>query len=443
MALVIAGDVDQNLFRWNGARPEANLFGIDEIFPDIVTRKLTTNFRSTKAIIDAQLALIRKNYKHGGGIYEDRFFKELKPREGAEEGERVTFTMASDPTSEAKLAVATILEGIARGREPGDYFVGARTRAQLGFLEGPLVRAKIPFINIAGGSFWDSRHVADIVAYAILTHDSGDRMAFKRVYNIASNDNTYSFGKNKGEYCPHRYMGPAFLSAAGGSLDGIERATYTKEGWRWKNGVEDIFNLMYSLGDELERIRMDEDKKPGDLIRFIIGNCYLKYMKAQFGLTSSDAAVNGKLEDMETVAEIADEFESVEEFLGHVGQCVRAAEDAKEKKWDEYVILSTIHRLKGLERPVVLGMGLVEGEIPKTGKPQGLLPHTFSMIPPPQFGVLPTGGMSKMEDERDAAFVLVSRGKEEVHLFGTETYRKAEMGPSRFIFEMGDCIEMG
>ena len=65
MALVIAGDVDQNLFRWNGARPEANLFGIDEIFPDIVTRKLTTNFRSTKAIIDAQLALIRKNYKHG------------------------------------------------------------------------------------------------------------------------------------------------------------------------------------------------------------------------------------------------------------------------------------------------------------------------------------------------------------------------------------------
>ena len=54
-----------------------------------------------------------------------------------------------------------------------------------------------------------------------------------------------------------------------------------------------------------------------------------------------------------------------------------------------------------------------------------------------------TGGMSKMEDERDACFVLVSRGQEEVHLFGTETYRKAEMGPSRFIFEMGDCIEMG
>jgi superfamily I DNA/RNA helicase len=100
------------------------------------------------------------------------------------------------------------------------------------------------------------------------------------------------------------------------------------------------------------------------------------------------------------------------------------------------VVLSTIHRLKGRERPVVFGIGLAEGTDVK-GRPAGLLPHTYSMREPEQRGVLPTGGMGRIEDERDIAFVLISRAQEEVHLSGPATYHKCSFGPSRFIHELG------
>jgi len=52
-------------------------------------------------------------------------------------------------------------------------------------------------------------------------------------------------------------------------------------------------------------------------------------------------------------------------------------------------------------------------------------------------GVLPTGGLGRVEDERCIAFVLTSRAKEEVHLSGVKEYRKQKFVESRFVGEMG------
>ena len=42
-----------------------------------------------------------------------------------------------------------------------------------------------------------------------------------------------------------------------------------------------------------------------------------------------------------------------------------------------------------------------------------------------------------MEDERCCCFVLCTRAKDRVYLSGVRQYRKAVMGPSRFVREMG------
>jgi superfamily I DNA/RNA helicase len=83
----------------------------------------------------------------------------------------------------------------------------------------------------------------------------------------------------------------------------------------------------------------------------------------------------------------------------------------------------------------VFGVGFCEGTN-KEGAPVGLLPHTYSLRPPEQIGVLPSGAQGRIEDERDIAFVLVSRAKEEVHLSGVREYRGSAMHPSRFVVEM-------
>ena len=423
MALNITGDMDQNLYRFCGATPEANLMGIEKIFPDILTTKLTVNYRSTKSIINATQLLINHNYADHGGPYEERFRKDLQPRPDAEDGEPVTFAMYPTPETEAEAVIETVLEALTHYK-PGDIFIGARTRAQLGFLEGPLVRAKIPFINIAGGSFWASKHVADVVAYLKLAYDTSDNDSFSRIFNVASNWMVCPWGENKGDYCSHRYLGRAFLDRVNHSYNNLY---YASSEWRFKAGSEDLTDLIYQIQGVLAGA-----KNAGEVIRMIMDDCYIKYMRHEDGITSTDEAENGKLQDLETVFEIATEMD-IPVFIAYVDDCIKAAEAAKEKNLDDYLVLSTIHRLKGQERAVVYGVGFCEGEDVKTGDPRGLLPHTFSMTPPPQFGILPTGGMGRIEDETCVAFVLISRAKEICRLFGTASYRTAKMEPSRFV----------
>lgn len=428
----IVGDADQLLYRFINATPERNLYqGFEEQYPEGLTFKLETNYRSTVEIVEAQLRLIAHNYDDQDGPYEQRYFKTLIPRDGASQGEPVTFNEYEMPEHEALALVNALRENFANGREPGDFFVAARTRNQLGYLEGPLTKAKIPFINIAGGSFWTSKHVGDVLGYLRLAYDEENDEAFQRVFNIGSRWNTHPWGKDRGEYCQHRYLGKAFLAACGESYKGLSRAYNRKRSFQ--PGIKDLQRFVQELQAE-----MAANDTPAPAIEFIVDECYKRYLMVEEGITGDDESQNGKLEDLNTVIEIACQFGTVEEFLAYVDEAIKAAEAAKDKDWDGYVVLSTVHRLKGLERPVVYGVGLSEGHFDTPGPPvrAGLLPHTFSMTPPPQNGVLPTGGMARMEDERCVAFVLVSRAMEEVHLSGVKRYRKSILSKSRFVEEM-------
>lgn len=416
--VMIVGDTDQLLFRFAGATPEQNLYnGFEAAYPDGLLVKMKVNYRSTKAIIDACNRLISNNYGENAP-YDKKYKKDILPREGATEGNPITFQLYDTAEDEAKAVVESIIEQLDNGREPGDIFVGARTKAQLGYIEGPLVRAKVPFINATGGSFWASKHVADVVAYLAIAFDERDKKAFQRVYNIASNWNVHPWGKQEGEYCPHRYLGRAFLAACGESYTNVWSAACQKHSW--EPGIRDLTSFVNEV-----KVVMQESHVIA--LRFIIENCYEKYLQAEEGLESIDEAENGKLEDLATVIDVASQFDTTQEFLDYVDEMVRAAEAAREKDWSQHVVISTVHRLKGLERDVVFGIGLA----------QGLLPHRFAFEPPPQRGVLPVGGMALLEDERDICFVLISRAKQEVHLSSMRFYRGNNMFISQFIGELG------
>jgi len=423
----IVGDSDQLLFRFCGSTPEANLFdGFDERYPDGITIKLSVNYRSTKTIIDTCQSLIKFNYFDHDGPYDQGYFKDVSSRDNAEDGNPISFAEYTTASDEASAVVNTIEEEFLNGAEPGHIFVCARTRAQLGYIEGPLVRAKIPFINICGGSFWGSKHVADVVAYLRLVFNNNDKEALSRVYNIATNWNVYPWGEQKGEYCNHRYLGRAFLDACNSSYTKVWDAVARRKSF--KPGVDDLTTFIREL-----EYTLAQAETPAEIIRQIVDDCYKKYLIADEGIMVSDDAENGKLEDLETVIEVAEQFETVEEFLDYVKETIKAAEAAKNKEWGDYVVLSTVHRLKGLERDTVFVLGCsegIEGE-------KGLLPHTFSLVAPKQDGVLPTGGKSRIEDERCIMFVAMSRAKDKVYLSGVREYRNSPMGPSRFIEEIG------
>lgn len=444
MTLFCVGDQDQLLYRFQGAKPEILTDDLSQWLPDIQTIKLETNYRSNNEIITKSRQLIAHNYSDIGGPYPQEFMKDLNGIKG--EGGLVTFNMYEDADDEAYNVSAQANELIMNGYKPGDFFIGARTRAQLGYLEGALVRAKIPFINICGGSFWQNRHVLDVVSYLRLAHDTSNKEALEQVYNIPGSEHKYTWddkaGKFKaGDYCSTRYLGKEFLAKINYNFDNIDNVLFGSNGWRYQTKAKDYNKYGPTKAQDLQEFVwklksiLDQADNMGQVIRVIIDDCYEKYLK--YNGTDDEGLGDAKLEDLATVEELAGKYTSAEEFLAYVDEMIQVANDAKDKKWDDYLILSTYHRLKGLERPIVFGLGWCEGENTKTGMPVGLLPHTFSLTPPPDFGVLPGGPMSPIEDERCIAFVCVSRAIERCYLSGIENYRTYNMGPSRFVEEMG------
>ncbi len=431
----MVGDGDQMLFRFTGARPELLNGEIDILLPDIETVKLSINYRSTQSIIDHCQILIRNNYSDFDGPYQQKFIKDVRWAEDAKVGKSISFTNYVDVVEETKGLVESIQLLLSENYEPGDFFVGARTKAQLGYLEGELVRAKLPFINITGGSFWNSKHVQDVISYVKLAYDNSDKTSFKRIYNMSSNHFEQPFNtrnKKKGEYNSHRWLAGKglFLKATEGSYTDLHKAHKDENYWRWEPGVNDLIYMLDTINHALAQ---DGIKLA---LQVVIDECYEKWLSDNEGLTLEDGA-NSKLDDLQTVIEVASQIADTQEFFDYVDSAVKTAEDAKNNDWSDYIILSTIHRLKGLERKVVFGVGLSEGSNPETLEPGGLLPHSYSLTDPPQFGVLPTGGKSRIEDERCLAYVLVSRAKELVFLSGVKTYRKLVMNRSRFVNEMG------
>ena len=430
--LIIVGDTDQLLYRFSGATPETNLYnGFEKRYPDGQLIKLTVNYRSTKTIIDDCSRLISNNYSNMSGPYDQKYMKDVEPRPDAPIGSPTTFQMYETPEEEALALADDITASLSNGRNPGDIFVGYRTRAQSAFIEGPLLRARIPYINIAGGSFWMLKHVSDIIAYLRVAHDDTDKTAFARIYNVSSNDFVvpWSNSEDYGKYSPHRWLGKQFLVHCSGSYKYVWAAVGKRGSYKF--GVQDLTSLVESVKSELAHNGV------GSALQYIIDECYGKWLMVSDGINDSDSGCdNAKVVDLGTVVDVANGFDTVDGFLDYVDDLIKADMDAKNKDWKDYVIISTIHRLKGLERPVVYGMGITEGA-DKHGNPNGLLPHTFSMVQPPQFGVLPSGGMGRIEDERCIMFVLCSRAKDEVHLSGAQMRSNSIHGPSRFLMEMG------
>lgn len=428
--LFIVGDPDQLLYRFTGATPEENLYdGFTNKYLHRALYMLETNYRSTREIVQRSNALIARNYQGSGGPYEELYHKNLLPRVDAMAGRAFHWQEYDTPDEEAAAVVEQIVVSLAEGREPGDIFVCTRTRAQLGFLEGPLTRAGVPFINITGGSFWLLKHIADVLGYVRLAHDNNNREAFKRVYNIASK----TMVNRQGEYCATRYLGRAFMQMVDDVYDRQRLLDVAADRYSYRSGVEDLVYMMDSVQARLE------NEGVAAAMQAVVDLCYERFLREDEGLRDDDDS--SKLADVETAIDVAKSFgKDAAKFFDAVDAAIQAAQDAKDKKWDKYVVLSTIHRLKGMERPVVVGMGWSEGETrfsDGTTLPCGLLPHTFSMIPPPQNGVLAFDGMAKMEDERCIAFVAITRAKEEVYLSGVRQWRRAKMWASRFIKEMG------
>jgi DNA helicase-2/ATP-dependent DNA helicase PcrA len=401
--LCVVGDADQSIYAFRGATIR-NILQFEEDYPSARTILLEQNYRSTQNILSAANAVITNNAS--------RKAKNLWTDSGA--GSAIITYEADDERDEAEFVMSEIgslqSDGIS---QPGDTAIFYRTNSQSRPFEEVFMRNAIPYKVVGGVRFYERKEVRDLLAYLRVLANPYDEISLRRIINT-----------------PKRGIGDKAIAALEEMQiplwDALFRADQARElTARAISAIDQFANLMATL-----RTMVESGFKPSVIAEAVIEQSGLGAELSD----STDPQDEGRLENIEELVAVAQEYEEDESLLGDedqpeeislVGFLERVSLVADSDQIPDgedhggVVTLMTLHTAKGLEFPTVFLTGLEEG----------VFPHSRSL-----------GDPNEIEEERRLAYVGLTRARERLYLsrastrfmFGTPTYN----APSRFFSEI-------
>ena len=437
--ICVVGDSDQSVYRFRGA-DISNILDFEEAFPDATTVTLEQNFRSTQTILDAANAVIANNVS--------RKPKVLWTEDGA--GERILRFRAEDEHDEAAW-VAGEIGRLHRdnGLRWGDVAIFYRTNAQSRALEEELVRHEVPYKVVGGTKFYDRREVKDVLAYLRVLVNPDDEVSWRRIVNVPKRGvgdtsvarlaawagrEGVSFGDAVSRSAEAGVTGKAAgaLTRLGELLDELRgRLPVRGDG---DDGAGTDFFAAFDAGidpwsdpvDPVDPVDpMDapgttagddptEPLSPGRLVtEVVVRSGYRSELLADGSIEAL-----GRVENVDELAGVADEYRTLEEFL----EAASLVADSDELGGDgSRVSMMTMHIAKGLEFPAVFLVGMEDG----------IFPHFRSL-----------GDPVELEEERRLCYVGITRAEQ--YLFVSHAWSRMLWGstssniPSRFLSELPD-----
>jgi DNA helicase-2/ATP-dependent DNA helicase PcrA len=392
----VVGDDDQSIYGWRGADIQ-KILGFHHDFTGAKIVRLQTNYRSSRQILDAANAVIRRNAS--------RHEKQLESAKG--DGEPVRFLQVQDEEAESWFVVSDIGEKIKAGAKPADFAILCRTAVQFRAFEGELRHHGLPYTVVGGMSFFDRKEVRDVVAFLKLVVNPQDETALLRVINVpprgvgkTSIDRVVAFATEHGISASD-----AFERSA--EIEGLSAASV--EGYRKLRAAIDGSGLLEA----------GEDLVP-KLDRFLAAVGYREEVHRLYpDPMTRDARWAGVVEVLNFAENHVhrEKKPSLGAFLNDLA--LTSGDGPGERKQDrkDAVTLMSLHAAKGLEFPHVFLVGMEEG----------LMPHARAVKD------------GAIEEERRLAYVGITRAMDTLALSWTKERakygRRALSVPSRFFFE--------
>ena len=380
--VILIGDARQAIFEWRGAAPQ--LFAQADERLGAATLQIRYNYRSgAKIVALANRIAEGQSWTIGDASKPGR-------RDNAEGVVRIQGGYA-DPADEAEVIAAEIKASVVEEKsETADgYAILARTNAQNGLVEAALVEAGIPCVVVGGTPFFARKEMQDALAYCKLA-SRDDVEALRRVANR-----------------PSRYLGAAFLRdveaafPGHGSLIAAIDAVATGLNSRSKVGAK-------QLSATLAQLRTAGWPKAAEMVVDLLA-------------PPVEGKENGTDEDKRgtfaSFATIAARFASVDALAAFAARCLGEVQSiVGEVALDDLpkgrVVVSTVHRVKGLEARRVYVLATAT-----------LFPHSRSV-----------GDENRMAEERRLWYVACTRAKDSLTLTWAETnLRGKPAGPSEFL----------
>ncbi|MDR2107440.1 MAG: UvrD-helicase domain-containing protein [Holosporaceae bacterium] len=379
------GDDDQAIYSWRGAEV-GNILRFEKDFQNTKIIRLERNYRSKGHILGAASSLIAHNRQRLGKTVwtED------------DQGEKVTVKRAFNGFDEAMFAAEKI-EFLRRryGVKYGETAILVRAGYQTREFEERLTAFGLPYRVVGGLKFYDRQEIKDIVAYMRLICQPNDGLAFERIINV-----------------PRRGIGAAAVAKFHAVAEEKNISLY--------RAAEEVFStgelrpsLQTALGEFInltESVRAKKNLRPAEIAKIILTET--GYQEALYREQTMEA--QARIENLRELLIALEEFETLGEFIEHVGLVADSARHSTE----EVVSLMTLHSAKGLEFEAVFLAGWEDG----------VFPHNLSLRD------------DNLEEERRLAYVGITRARKYAFISYAENRRIYNQWqsnpPSRFLSEL-------
>jgi len=378
----ICGDDAQSIYGFTGASI-GNIINFKSMFPESEQIILNLNYRSTPQILKACQNLIRHNVR--------QIQKTLETHNP--DGDDVIVLESSSEETEALSLVNEITDLVERKEYVHkDIACLYRCNFQSRVIEEAFLQHKIPYYIENGLSFYDRREVMILLDYLrVISNpesDTGDE-ALKNIINV-----------------PNRYLGRKFIQEL--AQFAFKRNSYLYPALRsmpikltyLRKNVKEFTGFLDPLIEDAENFQ------PAELINLL--RVTLDYDRH---ITDEDipSPDDVKIANLNQLQLAAARYNDIESFLAYT----ETFQDESVCDNKNGVRISSIHKSKGLEFPVVFVVGMVEG-------------------------IMPTKKTESMSEERRICFVSISRAMNLLYLSHSLSYLGQPSKKSRFLSEILD-----
>ena len=388
--ICVVGDDDQSIYSWRGAEV-ANILRFEKDFPGAAVVKLEQNYRSTPQILAAASGLIDANSQRLGKT----LWTELP------KGDKLRVIGVWDAPEEAR-RVGEDIERLEREGCPLDEIaILVRAQYQTREFEDRFIQIGLNYRIVGGFRFYERSEIRDALAYLRVIAQPADDLAFERIYNQPKR----GLGAKTLEVM-QRHARKTAMPLAAASLDLCDSDELPP---RARSTLKTLL-AQFVLWREAAEV-----ETPANLIRQVVTESGYEDMLQK----DRSAESAGRLENLSELARAMEEYETLGDFLEHVGLVMD--NDARDD--GEKVTIMTMHAAKGLEFNNVFLPGWEEGVFPSQRS-------------------LDEGGLASLEEERRLAYVAITRAKRRCTILHAANRRIfgqwTSSIPSRFIEELPD-----
>lgn len=410
---LLVGDPSQSIYSFRGAIPSMLLSFENRWSATVI--QMCRNYRCGQSIIDTANKVLDAMDP------ETRLDMHMVCEKGTK-GEVSCYKYA-DLDDEAEGIATRIAELLADGVEPRDIALLYRVNAQSRAPEEALISRRIPYMVVGGANFYARKEVKDLLAYLRIAEGRGSLDDVRRCINA-----------------PFRWLGKAFVEKLS-SVAKVARAQARRSGkrvhWpsvaretcglsrvqaRQREKAEEWADLLVVCADKIASQQIspygtetwDAGKPVNILEDIILATGYTDWLIRDEGEETTE---NSRVSNVRELVRASRRFPTVKELLDYIDELIEASKGARRKgEKPNKVILTTLHRSKGLEWENVF----------VTGANDYTLPHARC---------------EDIEEERRLFYVGVTRAKERlaVSCVGSIAVgdQVRDVDPSPFIYEAG------